>query len=138
MWRNSIAFPLQTFLLWKNNQGTIINDNALCLQELFHVFSIELIKYGFAIILIYTMSTFPLTIFFVITSFALRTKNQYFILLAFIAAPDVYFLPIIAGLLGLIMTSAQGNADSKLLYAEVTRKIRRIELRITAIVYRIK
>lgn len=91
-----------------------------------------------SLVMIYTMFTFSLTIFFVITSFALRTKNQYFILLAFIAAPDVYFLPIIAGLLGLIMTSAQGNTASKLLYAEVTRKIRRIELRITAIVYRIK
>ena len=96
------------------------------------------VSFIFAIILIYTMSTFPLTIFFVITSFALRIKNQYFILLAFIAAPDVYFLPIITGLLGLIMTSAQGNTVSKLLYANATRKIRRIELRITATVYRMK
>ena len=58
--------------------------------------------------------------------------------MAFIAAPDVYFLPIITGLLGLIMTSAQGNTVSKLLYANATRKIRRIELRITATVYRMK
>ncbi len=92
----------------------------------------------FAIILIYTMSTFPLAIFFVITSFALRTKNQYLILLAFIAAPDVYFLPIIAGFLGLFMISDRGNRALRFLYAVARRKIRRIELRILAIVYRVR
>ena len=96
----------------------------------------SLISFIFAAFLIYTMSTFPLAIFFVIASFALRTKNQYLILLAFIAAPDVYFLPIIAGLLGLFILSDRGNRALRFLYAVARRKIRGIELRILAIVYR--
>ena len=98
----------------------------------------QMYSFILSLVMIYTMFTFSIAIFFVIASFALRTKNQYLILLALIAAPDVYFLPIVAGLLGLIMTSAQTNRFSWALQQIVTTKIRRIELRILAIVYRVR
>ena len=112
--------------------GTIQVSNISSSNEPTQPYSFILSK-----ILLGTMFTLPLGIFFTIASFALRTKNYYLILLAFIAAPDVYFTPIIAGLLGLFMISGRGNRALTCFYSEVRRKIRRIELRILAIVYRV-
>ena len=82
----------------------------------------------FILIIVYTMLSFPLGIFLVITSFALRSKSYYLILLAFLAAPDIYFIPIIAGTIGYLITSAQGRRFSQFLTKYFVPKIQKIEL----------
>jgi hypothetical protein len=84
-----------------------------------------------ALFLLFTIFTFSLGILLAITYFALRSKSYYLILLAFLAAPDIYFIPIIAGALGYLMTSSEGIRIGKFLITHFAPKIRRMHLYLT-------
>ncbi|MHB8361450.1 MAG: hypothetical protein ACYDAO_09450 [Thermoplasmataceae archaeon] len=52
----------------------------------------------------FSIFIFPFGIFFSIVSFANRTKRPYFIILALLSAPGIYYLPVIAGIFGYFIT----------------------------------
>ena len=87
----------------------------------------QVFSFIFSIVFFYTLFSFFVVNLLVLYSFGSRTGRYSLMLFAFLAASDIYFIPIIAGAFGYLITSSYGDVLWKYLMDLFTPKIRKIE-----------